>query len=500
MDESELQNSSVASSAINALTAVTKVNRFSIAVLFGLWTLGCAWSAMTILRHHLIARKLVSNSKPLKKRSFDQHYRVLCSQLKISSPPALATTSNIGSPILVGALRPTILIPESVIGSCGPDELSLIVAHELAHAKRRDLLWNWLPVLVRTCFFFHPLVWLAQSRFALDQEIACDCLALNRTSVPSKKYANVLVKVSSSTSNHRTPSLAALGVASSFKTLKSRILEMNQFNRQTSQTTRLLTMTIVALGLFLTVPIDLVAQQEKSIRIDVADATTDQDDQEVNQRQRSASSTAATSAQNGISDSGPQTGHSDNISISVSENGVSESIQVNKQNGRVDVIFSAVVDGKKTVNKYTLDNIEMLANENKKAYEFYKDHVTVGPNGSTGMGSRATAGNRVRSGTGRFGFGNASRSRSPESNSIFDRNSDSSSQSSSSSAMQRSTSIGRNGRTRNSQTSSTTGNGTVGLGNTNGQMIDQINQMINQTDNAQMKQSLRQLLQQIRNK
>jgi beta-lactamase regulating signal transducer with metallopeptidase domain len=475
-------------------------------MLFGIWIVGCAWTMVIVLRHQLMAKKLIANSRPFENEQFISCYRVLCSQLKLSNPPRLATTSEVKSPILVGALRPTILIPESVIRSCGPDELSLIVAHELAHSKRRDLLWNWLPVLVRTCFFFHPLIWLTQSRFALDQEIACDRMALNCTRAQSRKYGNLLVKVSSGTSSQRTPTLAALGVASSFKTLKSRILEMNQFTRQTSQITQLLSMTIVAVGLLFIAPIDLVAQQEGSVRKKVDDETIVESVDRDKKVRRSSNSATVTINEDDTKVTSVQEGGTGNVSVMVSDDGVAESIQVKTKNGEVEVTYSHTVDGQKDVKKYSLDNIEQLAGKNKKAYEFYKDHVTTGGKGSGGSGTSVTVETGKRRGSGRSGTRSirSSKTRSTGSNAAADEasDSDSSSESSSSSAWQKSTSVGRNGKTINSTSSGTTGNGTVGsgVGNSNRQMIEQINQMIDQTDNAQMKQSLRQLLDQIQNK
>ena len=64
--------------------------------------------------------------------------------------------------MLLGIGRPTVLLPDVLIESCHPAELRLILAHEVAHLKRRDLTWSWLPLLGQWFFFFHPLVWLGQ--------------------------------------------------------------------------------------------------------------------------------------------------------------------------------------------------------------------------------------------------------------------------------------------------------------------------------------------------
>ena len=62
-------------------------------------------------------------------------------------------TTTCGSPMLLGVVRPMILLPEALIQPHQLHGLRLVLAHELAHIKRRDLLWNLVPVFVRTVFF-----------------------------------------------------------------------------------------------------------------------------------------------------------------------------------------------------------------------------------------------------------------------------------------------------------------------------------------------------------
>ncbi|MDB4778353.1 M48 family metalloprotease [bacterium] len=157
-------------------------------VLVLVWFVGFGIGVAFVGRQFIVANRLSRHGVPIKEPSILSGYRVLCSRLKMSSRPRLAMTSKITTPILVGAIRPTILIPSSMVRSLSSAELQLIIAHELGHAKRRDLFWNWLLVIVRTLFFFHPLVWITQKRFALDQEIACDQLALKTTNDHHPSY------------------------------------------------------------------------------------------------------------------------------------------------------------------------------------------------------------------------------------------------------------------------------------------------------------------------
>src|SRR5262249_45826225 len=96
-------------------------------------------------------------------------------------PPELLLAQGGGSPALTRPLRPAILLPEDLMHACAASELQLILGHELAHLKRRDLFWGWVPALAHVFFFFHPLVWLANEEYRAAQEMACDELAVRAT-------------------------------------------------------------------------------------------------------------------------------------------------------------------------------------------------------------------------------------------------------------------------------------------------------------------------------
>ncbi len=88
----------------------------------------------------------------------------------------------------------TVLLPAETDYTA--QECGLILAHELAHAKRCDLVWEWLGTLAQLVFFFHPLVWLARREERLCREAAADALALRVTQVPAAGYGNLLLRFS----------------------------------------------------------------------------------------------------------------------------------------------------------------------------------------------------------------------------------------------------------------------------------------------------------------
>ncbi len=82
-------------------------------------------------------------------------------------------------PAVIGVLRPMVLLPMAALAGLPPEQLRLIVAHELAHIRRWDSLVNLGQVVVETLLFYHPGVWWLSRRVRGERELACDDLVLH---------------------------------------------------------------------------------------------------------------------------------------------------------------------------------------------------------------------------------------------------------------------------------------------------------------------------------
>jgi beta-lactamase regulating signal transducer with metallopeptidase domain len=107
----------------------------------------------------------------------------------------LRAESSHGSPALVGALRPRIVLPHDFDRRYTPHERELVLAHERTHLRRGDAQVNALVVLIRCVNWFNPLIHFAASRFRFDQELACDALVIARFPSARRPYADALLKV-----------------------------------------------------------------------------------------------------------------------------------------------------------------------------------------------------------------------------------------------------------------------------------------------------------------
>ncbi|MBI1313696.1 TIGR03067 domain-containing protein [bacterium] len=81
-------------------------------------------------------------------------------------------------PVVVGYVRPMILLPVSLLTNLPPDQWEAILAHELAHVRRHDFLINLLQTLAETLFFYHPAVWWLSHRIRIEREHCCDDLVV----------------------------------------------------------------------------------------------------------------------------------------------------------------------------------------------------------------------------------------------------------------------------------------------------------------------------------
>jgi beta-lactamase regulating signal transducer with metallopeptidase domain/HEAT repeat protein len=148
--------------------------------------------------------------------------------------PPVRISSAAGSPCLIGVFRPVIVLPEAVLESCSSAALGAAIAHELAHVKRRDLLWNWLPAVTEVLFYFHPMVWLARREWRLAQEVAADDLAISTARVETAQYAARLLELLATCRTNAFPTHLAVAVSETFSQFSRRISAMQSFRPLTT--------------------------------------------------------------------------------------------------------------------------------------------------------------------------------------------------------------------------------------------------------------------------
>ena len=118
----------------------------------------------------------------------------IASRLKLKTIPAIYTTSAHISPMVWWIGRKVkIVIPFELLRQMEHQQWYWILAHELAHVRRRDYLVRWLEWIACVCFWWNPVVLIAQRNLRAMEEICCDELVMSSLNPEPKYYANSLL-------------------------------------------------------------------------------------------------------------------------------------------------------------------------------------------------------------------------------------------------------------------------------------------------------------------
>jgi beta-lactamase regulating signal transducer with metallopeptidase domain len=157
--------------------------------MFTLRTLGGWMLLMRLRRQHVqpIAGNLLKTCLALQRRLGVTHaVRYVCSKAA-------------ESPAVFGWWRPVVVLPLSALAGLSPWQIEAIIAHELAHVKRWDLLVNAFQIATETLLFYHPAVWWVNRIIRNEREHCCDDIAVQLCG-NAHDYARALAQLEESRS------------------------------------------------------------------------------------------------------------------------------------------------------------------------------------------------------------------------------------------------------------------------------------------------------------
>jgi uncharacterized protein (TIGR03435 family) len=105
---------------------------------------------------------------------------------------AVITESRM-EPGVFGWRSPVLLWPRGIEDRLSDAQIDAILAHEIAHLRRRDNLTSAMHMTVQAIFWFHPLTWWIGARLVDERERACDEDVVRAGSRPDV-YAESILK------------------------------------------------------------------------------------------------------------------------------------------------------------------------------------------------------------------------------------------------------------------------------------------------------------------
>jgi beta-lactamase regulating signal transducer with metallopeptidase domain/tetratricopeptide (TPR) repeat protein len=171
------------------------------------WLTG-SLSALVMLTTGLVGvHRLRRSSRIIENGEIVNRLRVLADSLGIARRVSIAVCDRLAVPVLVGVVRPLILLPPAALCGWSIEQVEMVLLHELAHLRRLDNLINILQRVVESLLFFHPVVWWLSGWLRLERELCCDRLVVGRLGQPVA-YAEMLVALTGSSHQGRAAVLA----------------------------------------------------------------------------------------------------------------------------------------------------------------------------------------------------------------------------------------------------------------------------------------------------
>lgn len=151
----------------------------------------------------------------------------MASQIRLKDKIEIYTSDSNVSPFVWGLFRFKIVIPNHLIDSITNEQLEAILAHELMHIKDRDSFWLLLGHIGKRLIFFHPLVYLVNTKHKLKVEMAADEMAVLHCGVRAKNLLQALVQLASG-SVAQTATPLQVNASRGYSDLRQRILSLGK--------------------------------------------------------------------------------------------------------------------------------------------------------------------------------------------------------------------------------------------------------------------------------
>jgi beta-lactamase regulating signal transducer with metallopeptidase domain len=192
-------------------------------VLGTVWLAGClGWWAVAGYRVRRF-QKLLRHAVPAPPAVHEQAQR-LAARLGLARCPRVDLVPAPVSPLLWALGRaPRLLLPAALWERLTPDQQQTLLAHELAHLRRRDHWVRWLELMVFGLYWWHPVVWWASHRLREAEEQCCDAWVVWALPATAPAYAAALVETMAFLSQARPALPQAASGAGHVQTLKRRL-------------------------------------------------------------------------------------------------------------------------------------------------------------------------------------------------------------------------------------------------------------------------------------
>jgi HEAT repeat protein/beta-lactamase regulating signal transducer with metallopeptidase domain len=154
----------------------------------------------------IAARRLVGRAVPVRDPSWRQLLKDAQEMAGVEGTVRLYESTDVGMPVTLGVLRPTIVMPP-VATSWSEERRLTVLVHELAHVRRNDVATCLVARVACAVHWMNPLVWRAARKLRDECERACDDLVIG-AGMTASTYADDLLDIVRNAGTSRSPAVA----------------------------------------------------------------------------------------------------------------------------------------------------------------------------------------------------------------------------------------------------------------------------------------------------
>ncbi|HPC99964.1 MAG TPA: M56 family metallopeptidase [Acetivibrio sp.] len=153
------------------------------------WGTGAVGFFLYHIINYIIFKKKI---KPYCKKVNIEVLDDVLKDMKLKVKPQLIECSKIASPMMIGFLKPMILLPDNDYSN---NELYVVLKHELTHIRRGDIWYKLLLIAANSIHWFNPLVYLMVKPANRDLEYSCDDVVVKNSDMNFRKeYSLTILK------------------------------------------------------------------------------------------------------------------------------------------------------------------------------------------------------------------------------------------------------------------------------------------------------------------
>ena len=208
---------------------------YLVSFLIGIWITGILVFLFFIITGSLRLLKIRKSVILADDSDIEELFQECCKILGINKKPVMGSSSFIHVPVTTGVFKPYIILPEKIADQFSKKEIKYIFLHELNHYKSKDVLVNWIMLVLQVIYWFNPLVWLIFRQMRMDREIACDASVLKQLDEESvHDYGYTIINFITKLSKNPHISMTA-SLGGTKKEIQKRIKKIAAYTKETTR-------------------------------------------------------------------------------------------------------------------------------------------------------------------------------------------------------------------------------------------------------------------------